>query len=1190
MSFTSQRLEQLAKDAGVCVSEESRPSLSRDYVSFIKDGDKEFAENLLRKNRQDAFLSKSHVFRRQPSKSGFKHDEIYAAMESIVRNHGIPGVVECLLEKSNGAKLDKRSFFKNRGNLTVEKINPLLTLAAETRQPNMVHLLSQHSDQSGLDTALGITISKCDRDSTKILLQNGANPNSVQEGFQEAVGSGDTQLVELLLSSEKDMEIPFIDRMLPNAVSRGFLDIVVLLLEHGANADFEQALESAVSNSRADITAALVMARRPPSQASLDRAIGLIIFDSTEKGDAQKNMIETLLCAGAKGETVKKGLVKAVERNDDQLVSLILGYGSPASLDPSDAILCAITLGNYQLLDHLLEVPISAEQASRILWVLPTIASELPASRRLHISHALVRHGACGDSLSRFLIDAVQNGDSEIVEYLIENGASADYDDAQALRYAILACSISDFRLLMRAKPSQISLEQCFLLLDDSPYDARLEMTRELLAAGAKGQMIDNALRRLVSSEFTYETESLIEELIRHGADVNVDDGACFQEASRTGNLPLLNLLLRGKPAPTSIARGIPSAMKLSNSNVRFTVLDLLLTSGAKGPQVDYALLELVDESPADIALIKEFLNKGNANVNIGDGKPIYRATKYGNLELLKVLLLYQPSIQNLNTVFPSAVALSDLDLQYAICQRLLTAGACGEAVDAALITVQRSQTSHSLLLDLLLEHGANINFKNGSVLRWAIRGSDYRQLGKLISNSPSADTLRMALDLIVMVDTTRRNEMGRIVLEAGCAENSEAVNKALADAVKLNRDLSFIQLLLEYGASVNYQHGQAICSAIANHSFDICSLLLKLGVTEETLEAAFKSALALEVSERYVYASRVLESGYKGSYVNVALLEAVRETVCDLELIKALLVHGASVHHATNGCLVHAANVRDHRTLELLLEYVYERDAVTYVFTHIVSNGRAWLSVAGLPVIQLLLDNGASGTVVDTALIQVVESFETVPEADSFVDLFLRFQADVDYADGQALKFAVSKGNTTLVQKLVEAGPSEKNMTDAFSDVLHLKLSEDAIFELIEILITYAPELVPEINTSGPGGKGGVRDSAPFTALKNWPRGNKVLGSLLRFGGHVDQTVPYVIDNEYGVEQVSLLLWAFLQPQQKISPYVIDCLLDNGGMYICSALMFTRFFVICSNIVADSKSEFSVYCIPPVALTNRNY
>ncbi|OAX80957.1 hypothetical protein ACJ72_04705 [Emergomyces africanus] len=1139
------RLEQLAPDAVVTLNKAS-PRLVREYLSFACEGDEKIAENLLKQKRQEVFASKSHIFRRQPSKRAFSNDEIHSVIEQLVRADGSLGVLDYLLAKSNDAKLEKH-LFKQQQNITKRDIGSLLIWAARMQQPSMVYLLSLHSDEAGLNEALEVVVSGRHLECTKTLLQNGGDPNFCQQAFLSAVARGDTPLVELLLSAEKRMAASCLDQALPTAVATGDLCLVSALLKSGADGNIPEALESAVCAGHIDFVAAFILADHPPSKISLERAVDLVFNEIESGAEVQRILIEILLCGGANGEAVSRILVKAVERNDEQLVSLLVTYGASVTYNSAEAIIRAIKSGNTSLLAILFSARIDGQPASHILTMFPKISSNIPASKQFAIISTLVERGASGYALQPCLVDAVQRNDHALVEYLVSKQASVDYDNAEALRCSVSSVSLPLFELLLKGCPSKESLEQCFPLLEAVPSKPRLIMTGRLLAAGAKGVEVENALVKTVMSDFTMEKEPLIYEFVRHGIDVNVNGGKCFRESARAGDVGALKLLLKGVPSPASLAQGIIPALNLPNSDLRYTALDLLVSAGARGPPVDEGLLYVINDKPVDIPLLQLLLDKGIADVNSHNGMPVELATKQGNSDLLRLLLSYNPSHTSLNLAFPIALNLQDCSLQYNICHRLLAAGVKGETLDAGLIAAQRQSWSHPSLIELLLNFGANVNFKNGAVVRKSVKNADVKQLELLVSRAPSTETLSGALDLLLKTDTGAKHLMATILLEAGRGRMPKIINNFLAEAVRLKFDLSFVKLILGFGASVNDEHGQTIRLSIEARSFEVMSLLLEQNVTKEILEMAFNSSWGLQGAERYQYTSKILQAGYDGPQIHTALTETVQEHPCDTETLKLLLKHGASVHHSNNLPLLHAAMSMDVATLKLLMEAISDRRAVNDIFSHMISAGNTWLSAPGLLVMQQLLENGASGEVIDSALAVSVENFGIIPEATDYVDLFLRFGANADYEDGRALKLAVGKSSPVLVRRLLDSLQSTTNLLTAFSTVMTSNLPEDSTLELIEIF-TQIPGGIPDLNRHMYDADGLQQEPVTFAALRQWPRGTNILEALLKADILVDQTIPYIIESKEGYEQVSLLLWALLQPQQKISPYVIDCLLRNGA------------------------------------------
>ncbi|KAI5302438.1 hypothetical protein KEM55_001093, partial [Ascosphaera atra] len=219
---------------------------------------------------------------------------------------------------------------------------------------------------------------------------------------------------------------------------------------------------------------------------------------------------------------------------------------------------------------------------------------------------------------------------------------------------------------------------------------AQLETVRKLLDAGATGHLVNEALVTTIAAPETPEREALVGEFVYHGADVNVGRGRCFVQVAEKGDIAILSLLLAGTPSPESLSQGILPACKLKDHEVRFTILDLLVTAGAQGQSVDEGLATLVDDVPVDLPLVALLLEKGSANVNVGDGLLLEKAAAHGNFDLMCILLQYNPSLTSLKRAFLRAVTYSEPEIQYKICHSLLVAGVNGEPLDNALITVQR--------------------------------------------------------------------------------------------------------------------------------------------------------------------------------------------------------------------------------------------------------------------------------------------------------------------------------------------------------------------------------------------------------------------------------------------------------------------------------------------------------------------
>ncbi|KAK2873717.1 hypothetical protein FQN49_002134 [Arthroderma sp. PD_2] len=1145
------RLEQLAGNMGVYMNMKFPRITRKDTVSSFNQQDKDAAEAIAKQKRLEAFSAKSHVFRRTPSKRSFKRDELYSAIDSVIRNDGSLGMLEYLLTQLKETK-SKKSFFKTQENPMAIDMTDLLRLATEKRNSSFLEILAPHVDQWGLDASLGLAVASMDLHCIKALLQNGADPNTCHQQFVTAVGNGHVAVVEMLAGTEKKLNNACLDEALPVAVSIGSMRLILCLLHNGADADTDQVLETAVRAGRLDMAAALVLASRSPSRVSLDGAAGLAYHSNNLSGDERDSLVELLLCAGANGDSVARALVSSVIANDKRFVSLIVSYNGNVAYNSCEAIIAAIKGGNIHLLDILFKGEIDPDAASVALSRIPEVVSNLSPSKKFSIIAHLAKCGAYGNPLNQCLVGAVQKNERDLVDLLIKHKASVDYDDGYALRLAISSGSLQTFKKLLEGRPSQATLGHCFGLLSSLPPRLQLTVAKELLSAGAKGEAVNKSLIGAVIGEFPAEREQLIELFVSYGADVDVENGKCLEESVKIGDVIVLKLLLQGRPSSSSLSRAIVPAVSLRDRILRFSILDLILNSKeASGPQINQELVTLLKEDPLDIVAVNLFLEKGKADINANNGEPIKQACRMDDPELLKIILQHQPSVDALNTAFPVALASQNIPARYKMCHKLLAAGANGEALDSGLVTAQKSSLADSRLVELLLAYGANVNYNGGAVIQGAIDASNEKQLALLVSKFPTTLTLTLGLERLLKVDTDKRNEMGKTLLEASQNRIPEVLDSLLAEAIMFNKgDIKFLKLIIQYGASVNYQQGLAIINSITRRRFDVFSLLLDQPANQGTLEAAFKACWALKGSERLQYTSRVLGAGYKDDLVDAAVLEVAQETPCDHDAVRLLLAHGASVHYNRSQCLVHAAMSMDTLTLSLLLESVSDRAGVTYAFGKLISTDTSnWLSKAGYSTVELLLRNGASGEVLSLALIAAIETSDSNPKSPDFVELFLHYKASVDYQNGRALTASISVGRPQLTKAIIRSSTSSQNINAAFLCIFSSDLTEEVAIELFDIFTQINLDIQAlNGNAWSSGDERELCEPVTFQCLRKWPRGSKFLGRLLEAGIHVDKPIAYVIEEEYGFEQVSLLLWALLQPQQLVSPYVFECLLKHGA------------------------------------------
>ncbi|KAI5306872.1 hypothetical protein KEM56_006654 [Ascosphaera pollenicola] len=891
------RIESLSPKAA-SLSKQPLPVLRRSTFPFVNDDVPLEVEALLKSRRDAAFTSKPHLLRRHPSKTAYRQSEIYDAMEWLLTTNGSLDMMAYLLVKNKDAKPSKQLPIL-KSNTASKDVNVLLKTACELKNPDMVSLISIHADSWALDECLKLCLSERDLGCATILLRNGADPVDCGDIFLACARNQDLEVVRLLCSSEKKVSPATLDLALEFAAIQNEIEIVVTLLKGGANGDKAGVLGRAVHDGDIDIACALILSSRPPTPISLDKAIDIAL--GVEDPYTRETLVEMLLCGGAQGPTVNNALVTAVHEYNDRLMHLFVQHGASVTFNDAEAIITAISQGNLHAACTLLGGKMNPKTASHVLSMLPEIGFYLTTEQKSILVSTLVDCGAFGDALGVALVDAVSRNEEQIFDYLLENNAPVGYNNAQALVHAVISGPGTLFdRLLQRCQPAESPLlDPCFPILASLSTDVRLDTTRKLLEAGAHGLAVDKALATAVVGPYFFEKEALIKEFVDHGADVDVDDGKCFVHAATAGDISILSLLLAGSPSAESLSQAILPACRLSEAATRFTVIDLLLNAGAEGPILNQGLVDLMDCIPIDIPVIALLLEKGGADVNVNDGKVIENATRQGNVDLLCVLLQYRPSLSSLRKAFPIAVSLADAEAQYTICQHLLAAGVTGECVDDALISVQNSEISHPALLELLVTGGADINHKHGIALRKAIEKQDEQQIALLLSSSKlsTSDTLFMALSTLAGVDWVRKCDIARMLLDFGRRRSLDFIDKILVEAVKAQRELDFLKVLLEYGGNTNYRDGLPLCHAIELQADDIVHLLLEQKVTPSTLESAFKSSLQVSGRSRTSYIEKIFDAGYEVKGLELVMLKAGKDSPCDTHLVELLLNHGVSVH-----------------------------------------------------------------------------------------------------------------------------------------------------------------------------------------------------------------------------------------------------------------------------------------------------
>jgi ankyrin repeat protein len=826
------------------------------------------------------------------SKWEFSQDEVDKALSAVIENQSsTPGLIQAFL--SLGAKVnyidttdDKKTKSAKQPNASARRRSTVLQRAATFRRADSVGLLaSSGADQTTLDEALKAALAENDQSCIQELLRHGADINKFPNSLADAVRSSDQNLVRLLLRAPKAYRPEIVSSCLPAAVQQKSEPILSMLIGYGADPNFNGAsgLVQAVTTQQYRLAVALVAGPVKPTPESLQQALEPAMKMSTVQELHQ--YFQLLLCCGLPpGDQRLPGLlVTACKRNDTRLAQLLIDHGVLTAFNGAECLKSAMLNANWELLDSILQRPLSAAHASAAL---PLIPHDAPKSERLRVIGSLLQKGANGPALGKLLVRAVEDGDSPLMDLLLHAGAPLESGNSRALQLAIIRKDKQALSRLLSAKLSPGALAQSFSLLREG-YSApeRLDVARLLLNHGARGAEVDVALIDAVGDTSASRDVALITELVRHGVNVNHDNGKVFQLAASQADMPILQLLCKSKPFRQSTSSALPAAFRPDGSRhpMSLNIIELLISHGV---EQRHALTAL------DLAV-----NGGPSNIDIIDR-----------------LVKSDPSL--VVPAFEDAIALESSRMKAPIINHLLKIGIRQEVLGEALISETKRVVADEdpYILRMLLQYGASVNHNSGESLGIAVASVSTAAMKILLGGkeAPTRNTVTKAFRALLK-DINSPNgasdqEMIAIARELlGRGVEQSAIDLTLRTVLDetciVNDYRSFVQLLLEHNADVNTGDGVCFVSAARRADFDLFETMLARKVDFKVLIPTLVMShlevqhlvRILQLCFEHGAAPEDLEQGHYGVHFEPALVLAMRQYPRSEALIQVFLGHGCN-------------------------------------------------------------------------------------------------------------------------------------------------------------------------------------------------------------------------------------------------------------------------------------------------------
>lgn len=772
---------------------------------------------------------------------------------------------------------------------------------------------------------------------------------------------------------------------------------------------------------------------------------------------------------------------------------------------------------------------------------------------------------------SDLLLRAATHSPADIVRCLARHADQDNLDDA--LHCAVVRGDLAVIKALLVHGADPTGLHDDFL---DAVARDDLQLMEALLFGNKKPCLPCRSAGLLVA--VTNQSGGTIRMLMEYGADVNYDGGAALVKAAEGSRVDLFAILLSGPVVASldSLDAAVGRAyagMNGEDSRAGREIIEMSLSAGARGPHTSDLFSRGFAEAvrQRQLRLLDTLLKFGKPSGHY-ETVAVLQAIESRDKDVLGKFLARNPAPTSLAMAVAQAMKIPDSNSRHETMQMLISGEAQGECIASAfVVTVQmivsrRDRNSPDFntdmsLFNLLLGDGkANVDYRNGEALQVAVRTPSMDVATQIVSRGPSPDTLGAALSAAMSLGRDEDKEsMVELLMSQDVPE--QAVTRSLIEVVQGGPENATLVRLLLPRANVNHNSGQVFVHSIRQLHTNTLQLLLGQNPNGISLFTAIDEALSLPRPSRPSVVGTLIP--YLGrEHLDHALKRAGLESYPDLGFMRVLLQAGADVTVDRGICTAQAARNLDIDALRLQAEFSgYNEEVFTAAFAALTGSGRQWMSFDHLDLIQLILSHGAAGQVVNAAMVMAIESLggDNSPNAlmEKLLDLFLAAGADVNYEKGRAVNLAVKQGNVGAVRRLLDHGATRETTTPAFSAAILAGHGEQCLLEIITAF------------TDGKGGTTYIDFDTPrpgmlpplFSCLDVYPDSIPLVTKLLALGCKTEQAVVSQVDlampedredqatvNASGEEHVPVLLWALLQPDNKIKSEVINILIAHGG------------------------------------------
>lgn len=721
------------------------------------------------------------------------------------------------------------------------------TFSQEELDEALLGLLNGHPRpslvQALLDLGASVNIVEASNDKTKKKNDSLKRRSTV---LQRATSRRNFASVSLLASSGADRQT--LNDGLKVALAAKDLSCIEELLRHGADINqHNDGFTQAVASADLALLQLLLRAPQPPTPDLVSRSLHLA---------AQFQSVPT--------------------------VCLLIAYGADPNHHDASAFKQALSTRNYHLALAIARSPIAITPQS--LQGTFDIVLRNPDQAILEDFIELLL--ACGlpsnaDGVSRLLVSAAKSNRISFARKLVSNGVSPDYNGAESLKRAISDCNWLMVDILLSGAISRTNASDAVASIPGRiSRQERLSIIDKLAQRGATGVPLGEFLIVAVEEDDL----ELLSLLVRLGAPLENRSNRALLSVIATRDLRKLRLLLHLEATPTALSQLFPLLRQGYTRPERLDASRLLLEAGAKGHEVDQALVDAVaDTTPSrDFALIE--LLRSRADVDCEEGMSLVLAIQQKDLPVIRSLCVAGPSVFTVSKALPLAFGVDGLTASEVlrIVELLLPLRPSSESVAQAVTLAVGGGSQNIEVIARLVGNDAVLG---GLAFRAALRLTSLEEKLRILSS--------------LLPGSFSSEEIGRALI----AETQTAVHSNV---------FTLVQLLLHNGAPVDFNEGEALRIAAASSSVRLLDVLLNTGRRPQTLSVtkAFRALMHDDGSQKNHESVQVAELLLKRGVDQPAIDSGLRSTLDELswgsssgQMVDLLLDHHANVNTADGTC-----------------------------------------------------------------------------------------------------------------------------------------------------------------------------------------------------------------------------------------------------------------------------------------------